>query len=260
MTRKNKREVLGDRENESWLAKAERVTRRAERRIKREKRRKEQEVRVDEDGQEEISRQELTDFIYVPSIEKQVYPERVLTDKSYNEAQEQIPDLTIEGIDRNFSILTPYQFREFLKHLRDSGEREYQELFNEITEVRDPWRANWLNAKFEEKQDGLYMISKNVLVDGEYKTEKQRLDDVLMKDKTPGINLNELLDSDKKHGLPPADISDGDLDYWHPRENNFARFVAYSVRADLDCGHPSDSYSSLGVFVCCEAADSERSK
>jgi len=96
-----------------------------------------------------ITNIQTKDFIYVPSINKQVHTKRILLGESYNQQQAKIPNLRIEN--QKVSITTPYEFKEFLKHLRDNPSNENTEIYKEITEVRTPWRSNNLNARFEKK-------------------------------------------------------------------------------------------------------------
>ena len=78
-----------------------------------------------------------------------------------------------------------------------------------------------------------------------------------MEDKTPGINLNDWLNSPITQGLPKSNIKSGELYYWAPMKDNnsVARFGADSGGAGLFCdGGPSGASASLGVRpVVCEA-------
>ena len=188
----------------------------------------------------------LEGFIYVPSVNLYVAKERSCLGKDWNESQRELRS-------QKLAMPTPYQFREFLKYLRNSSDSENQRLFKEIKEVRSPWRANWINARFEKRKQEMYMISENALkniniIHGTFEIEETKLDDFLDKDRTPGISLDDWLDSNARHGLPQQKIKQGDLYYWYPRDGAVARFVAVSGRADLSCGvDPLDSDASLGV-------------
>ena len=90
----------------------------------------------------------------------------------------------------------------------------------------------------------LYILTHN-------KAKSEKLEDCLMDDKTPGINLGDWVSgkSVANQGLPSKKISKGDLYYWHPRDGQVARFIAFSDRAFLLCdGDPSYRNSVLGVF------------
>ena len=69
-----------------------------------------------------------------------------------------------------------------------------------------------------------------------------------MQDKIPGISLDHWLNNANSQGLPVPNTNNGDLYYWHPRDNSVARFRSYSGGALLDCYRdPGDSGSALGV-------------
>jgi len=190
-------------------------------------------------------------FIYVPSINLSFSDSRLLLNKNWDETNDELRN-------QGLFMPTPSQFREFLKSLRDSKDANYKALYKDITEVRSPWRSNWLNAKFEKRKNGMYTHSKNILENGKYKDVEQKITDFLSKDRTPGISLDSWLDSNTPHGLPPANVPQGDLYYWYPREGNVAGFVAVSGRAYLVCdGDPSYRFASLGVFACAEGARSK---
>ena len=136
---------------------------------------------------------------------------------------------------QGMAMLTPFQFRAVLRYLRDS--QEYQELYKDIIEVRDPWKAERLNAKFEKREDGMYMISEDALINNKYENQILKLDDCLMQDRS--ISLDEWLDSTTPHGLPPANISTGDLFYWSPINKHVAGF---------------DANAASRVYLCCDGS------
>ena len=69
-----------------------------------------------------------------------------------------------------------------------------------------------------------------------------------MQDKTPGISLDHWLSNANSQGLPIPNTNNGDLYYWHPRDNSVARFGSDSGWAGLNCvGGPGDSCPALGV-------------
>ena len=164
-------------------------------------------------------------------------------------------------------MLTIRQYADFL-NLLNSGKAydgngkqipslQLAELFNDITQVRSPWRAEWLDAKFSKINVGRKMlvvpktemqISYHVLNNGQLKEIVEPLEECLMRNKTRGIDMNCWLSNANYQGLPPADINSGELWYRHPQNSRVARFVASSVRAGLYCdGDPTGSNSSLGV-------------
>ena len=185
-------------------------------------------------------------FIYIPEINLYVSRERTHLDKDWNETHSLLAQ-------ENLRMPTIPEFIEFLKYTRENEE----ELFKDITEVRDPWRGNWLDAKFSEK-DGKMFIAYNHYIDNEGNLQARNteiLDNYLTEDRAPGIDLSDWLDNHNQFGLPTQNSKQGDLRYWSPRNGGVAWFDAYSDCADLNCdGDPSCGDSSLGVFACAEGA------
>jgi hypothetical protein len=171
-------------------------------------------------------------FIYVPAINLWVAKQRTHLGKNWNECHEELGK-------QGYRMLILPEFIEFLKYIKTN----FIEIYNEITEVRSPWRAEIFDAYFEQKEDGLYILTQN-------KTKAEKLDkDTLIEDKNPGIDLEDFLTKNHmRQGLPTKGVQTGDLYYWHPIEGSVARFNAYSNRASLDCNrYPSNRYSYLGV-------------
>src|SRR3989344_784481 len=136
-------------------------------------------------------------FIYIPSINLQIAKERTYLGLDWNKTHEELKK-------QNLRMPTIPEFIEFLKYLRANPSNENTEIYNEITEVRDPWRSNWIDAKFEQRKDGMYLIN--------YKSA-EKLQDYLTQDKAPGISLDDWLYNSIKQGLPKPDCKKGDLYY-----------------------------------------------
>ena len=194
--------------------------------------------------------QHLNGFIYVPSIELYVAKERTLLGKDWFECHKELQS------DRKRMPTIP-EFIEFLKYLRLNPSDENIKIYKDITEVREPLRAEWIDADFKVKGRDLYINSNHVLdADGNLIPQNSEILDkgTLMKDKTPGISLDDYLDlNHTKQGLPNKKVKSGDLYYWYPRSDNnsVSRFYAYSVRAGLNCsGDPSGRGPALGVRGC----------
>ncbi len=167
----------------------------------------------------------------------------------------------------NAFMLNPRQFVDFLNVLRSGNaydgrgspadSQKVESMLDEILTVRSLWRSEWLDAKFESRGGTLGIGSKMYIKSGHsqtiisnttLKSVDEPLTDYLKSDKTPGIDLDSWLSNANEHGLPKANISDGSLYYWSPRNGKVVGFYAYSGGADLGCGRgPSSSYSSLGV-------------
>ena len=181
---------------------------------------------------------ETNDFIQIPSglwVTKQ----RTLLNSNWNQCQEQLHS-------ENSKMLTIPEFREFLNYTKIN----IPEIYSEITEVRNPWRAEWLDADFKFENNELFVYS-SVFENNKIVNKKEKLvENTLMKDKTPGISLDSWLKDSTKQGLPKKDVNSGSLYYWHPMKDNnsVARIDANNGRANLNCNRDSsDRDSNLGV-------------
>ncbi|MBI5803182.1 hypothetical protein HY448_00670 [Candidatus Pacearchaeota archaeon] len=175
------------------------------------------------------------DYVQLPSG-LYVARQRTLLGKSWNEAH--------AGLKMQKSRMpTPIEFVEFLNYVRKNNPK----LYNEVTQVRSPWRAEWIDALFEKREDGMYILTEN-------KTKAEKLDDdTLMEDRTPGISLDSWLNNHTSQGLPRKNVEKGDLYFWAPENGSVARFYAGSDEADLNCyGGPFDWGSNLGVRAVLE--------
>ena len=179
--------------------------------------------------------------IYIPEIKLYFQGERTHLNLNWDDTHKALKK-------ENLRMPTLIEFATFLKHL--NSDQKYQQLFKEITEVREPWRSNWIDAYFEKRKDGMYILTRN-------KTQEEKISDYITQDKTPGINLESWINNPNPQGLPRQNTSSGNLYYWTPEDKRVARFYALSGRAYLDCGrYPSDSADSLGVYACREATRS----
>ena len=178
-------------------------------------------------------------YIYVPSINLYVAKEKVLHNKDWNNTHKALQK-------QNQRMLTIPQFVSFINYLRNDYQdrKEAESILDEILTVRSPWRSEWLDAYFEKRNDGLYVLTDN-------RTNSEKLESYLTEDKTPGIDLDSWLDNPTKQGLPDKNIPKGKLYYWSPVNGRVAGFGAGSDRAVLYCYRdPQDSYSDLGVRPC----------
>jgi hypothetical protein len=182
----------------------------------------------------------LNGYIYVPSINLYIAEEKILFGKDFYATQE----LLHKG---NLRMPTIPEFVEFLKYVKINNKN----IYNEITEVRDPWRAEWLDADFKVEGKDLVVYYHVFDKTGKIIKKKEILDrETLMSAETPGISLESWLKNPTKQGLPTSKTKKGNFYYWCPSKNNnsVARFYAYSdwVNFDLD-RNSSNHNSTLGV-------------
>ncbi len=195
---------------------------------------------INESVPEGTGKTNTSDFVYVPASGLYVARERSHKGLNWNESHEA---LSQEGT----RMITIPEFVEFLKYLKANPSSENTETYNDITQVRSPWRAEWLDAYFEKRGRQW-----NILTGNRSKTKK--LEGALMEDRTPGISLDSWLENPDSSGLPRQDVAEGSLYYWGPRDALVARFGADSDWANLDCcRNPSNWNSGLGVRAVKEA-------
>ncbi len=168
-------------------------------------------------------------FIYVPSLNLDVARERSHYNSNWTEAHQELSQ-------EDSRMLTLPEFREFLKYTKEN----HPEVYEGIIAVRSPWRE-WIDAAFEQRDGGLYVLTGN-------KTKSEKLNGGLIEDRTPGISLESWIKNPTRQGLPRANVKDGNLYYWRPRDGAVAWFDADSDRSSLGCDwDPTDSSAFLGV-------------
>mgnify|MGYP001596017016 CR=1 FL=1 len=163
--------------------------------------------------------------------------------------------------------LSPRQFADFLLLLKSGNavdgtgrkieSEKLEQILDEITTVRDPYRAEWLDANFKyvdnlgkivssNDSNGKLWIYSDHLIDRDgkfYSTSMSLLEQCLMT-KGGKINLSTMNDQ----GMPTQEGND--FQYWCPDKDNksVAGFAAGSDGAGLSCGRvPASVDSSLGV-------------
>jgi len=156
------------------------------------------------------------------------------------------------------------QFPDFLKLLKSGKAYDgngkkidpkiLENIFNDITQVKSPWRAEWIDGDFKYKDNKLYLAQSHVLdCSGNLIPQYTKaLDECLMKDKTPGINLDQWIQNPTRQGLPRKSSEKGDLYYWCPDKDNnsVARFYADDGRTGLNCvGYRDLRGSDRGVRI-----------
>src|SRR3989344_3269793 len=142
------------------------------------------------------------DFIYIPEAKLWFAKERTHLSKDFDETHEALKKESSE-------MPTIEEFRLTLKYMRDSKEREHNVLYKEITQIKPTWRGNRLDALFEQRPDGIYLLTKN-------RTKEEKLEDCLMQNKVPGISLDDWIDGKNvtSQGFPSSNVKSGNLNYW----------------------------------------------
>ena len=185
------------------------------------------------------------DYIFMPKRNLYVAKERSHLGEAWYDAHKALHQ-------EKARMLTLREFADFLALLK-TGNSEFRRIYNDITEVRNPWRAEWLDADFKMVNDKLHINYNHRTIDGILKPQNSDpITDYLTSNKTPGISLDDWLSNPTSYGLPKADVKDGSMYYWAPMKNNnsVARFHADSDGSGLGCaGYPRNSDSSRGVRV-----------
>ena len=179
-------------------------------------------------------------FVYVPTLGLHVAKGRILQGKDWFESHKELQS-------QGSRMPTIPEFVEFLKYTKSN----LPDVYEDITEVRSPWRGEWLDADFK-VISGVLHINYNHILDSNgnlVPENSEPLDeDTLMQDRR--ISLDSWLNNPTGQGLPRKDVDKGELHYWNPRrdDNSVARFVAGHDKADLGWGRvPSVRISDLGV-------------
>ncbi len=117
-------------------------------------------------------------------------------------------------------------------------------VYNEIWAKRDPWRGEWLDAKFRTSGGDLGMLSLHAISGNKIVPHYvMALEDHVREDSY--VSLTRI----NNQGLPTvANENVTPLFFYYPKIEAVAWFVADSDRADLSCDRvPSGRYDGLGV-------------
>lgn len=204
------------------------------------------------------------DYIILPATTHQpldllIAKTRSHDNESWNQCQKALP--------KEDHFMPPIrQFVDLLKLLQSdrvydgSGTKlshlERTNLFKDITEQRNPYGAEWLDAQFSDISNQRHITYHRFNSSGTLEQVTEPLDsDTLMNDKIPGISLEDWLKNPTPQGLPRRGIADGNLWYWFPRAGCVSRFRAGSDRVNLYCLEgPQYSNAGLGVRACAAGA------
>jgi hypothetical protein len=182
----------------------------------------------------------LTDdgFIYVPSLGLYVSSEKRLFGKNHSECNKILHS-------NNEKMPTLSEEIEFLKYCRIF----YPQIYKEITEVRSPWRAEWLDDDFKLEGRNLVVYSHSFDRKGNIIKKHKKLDkDILISETPSGISLDNWINkAHTNQGFPSNDSEQGNFYYKSPKKDSVAALTAYSGRAFLGYRPSDDSDSKLGV-------------
>ena len=174
------------------------------------------------------------DYIFVPELKLWIAKQRTHLNKTWEDTHK------ILETEQSFMPTIPI-FIGFVNYLQDpngySNREEAEQILDDILTKRNPWRAEHLDAYFEISDSGKYILTKN-------KTQRAKLESCLMKDCKADI-----FGSPNSQGLPTKEGSE--FNFWYPRDECVARFVADADGVDLRCGGGSSSGDpALGVRPC----------
>ncbi|MBU2523517.1 MAG: hypothetical protein KKE23_04505 [Nanoarchaeota archaeon] len=199
-----------------------------------------------------LQKSDLKGFIYVPSINLYLAKERTLKGKSWNETHKILQE------DNKF-MPSIYQFTEYLKYLQNDhrDKTEAKEILDDILKkTQSGWKGEWLDAKFEKRNKGLYLLSEHKIQNGKLIAKsEQPLEKCVTEDCYVDLKFNN-------QGLPISKSKSQSYNqgknvyFWQPVDGRVAGFNVGSGRADLYCSNddPDGRYVGLGVFPCAEGA------
>ncbi|MDP4012262.1 MAG: hypothetical protein Q8R00_01510 [Candidatus Nanoarchaeia archaeon] len=180
------------------------------------------------------------DYIYLPSRNLYIAKQKTHFNKNWYQSHESLHK-------EDARMLTIPEFLDFLEALKN-GNDEFKNIYNEITEKRDPWRAEHLDAYFT-NNNGLKISYNHRIINGKLVPQNtESLDSCVMEECYADLS------SLNKQGLPAKKsrlqkYKQGDNVYfWHPIDEAVAGFDAGSDWVGLFCGwNPRGSGSDLGV-------------
>ena len=131
---------------------------------------------------------------------------------------------------------------------------EVKEIWNYLTAGYNKGCFTWLDAKFEQKQDGLYLLTNHIIQsDNSLKPQTiEKLEDCITGSYYVDLKFNNQGMPIKKSNFNKYKQGEN-IYFFNPIDKFVVRFYAYSDGASLDCsGDPSFSHEGLGVFGCAE--------
>ena len=203
--------------------------------------------------------QERKDWVYVPSLGLYISDDRCLLGLDWQHNQEPLHK-------QGYRMPTIPEFIEFVKYIKSpEGQAKVNnanKILDEILTIRDPFRGEWLDAKFyvRTKNDKLYITYHTFNKKGNIIKKEEELTDHLRADIImTGLNLDSWLNDHTKQGLPKKDCPEGNLNYSCPVLGTIGLFNTSTIGLHLDF-HLDSNYSNPNIGVRCVAHPSRFSK
>jgi len=179
--------------------------------------------------------------------------ERKYLGKNWEETHEELKK-------ENSFMLTPRLFVDFLKLLKSGNtndenknripDSENEFILNDILTKRNPYRGEWLDAKFMKFKREFYE-KLFILYDTKSGVEPSlfgSLECCLIEEDMNFIDLNYWLSNVTSQGMPPLNCPDGNISYYSPKENRVASFwVAPYNGPCFDCDRDPKGLTVFGV-------------
>lgn len=171
-------------------------------------------------------------FIYIPSANIYVAKEKTHFDKNWFECHEELQ----KNKER---MLTLPEFIEFLKYLKSSNKAEFLNLYKNITDNKDPWKSEWIDADFKTedwvnvKYINYYHVldsSGNLIPKKSEILDNNTLNTFMQEEYFP-LDIENWVDSNHtSQGLPTKNVKKGRGAYWGPVPSNKS-VASYSARS-----------------------------
>ncbi len=191
----------------------------------------------------------LADYVFVPEHNLYVAKKRTHQGSNWYEAHQSLHQ-------ENARMMIIREFVDFLALLKTGNaldgleqrlsEDEVKGIYKDITEKKDPYRAEWLDADFKVVDGRLHINYNHRNVNEKLQPQNSEpLEGCVMEN-----SYVDLIGSANTQGLPTRGSNNQEFYYWKPLEDNnsVAWFLAGSGRVCLGCGwDPGGSVASLGV-------------
>ena len=185
-------------------------------------------------------------YVYVPNLKLYISKEKYHQGINWKDTQ----DILHKQGKR---MPTIPEFIEFVKYLRSPKGKVnvsgVDEILDEIFTIRNQFRGEWLDARFEINNGTMYVFSHRYFNNnGEIIKIKENLEKYIVHNLISGINLKLWLKDPTSQGLPKANCLNGKFHYWSPKDNCVAGIQANPYGTGLFCDKSvTHSEPTLGV-------------